>query len=260
MLDVKDFNLGESQSSFDFKNFLLKILKSWYWFVLCLIITFLYAYNVNIRKEKIYGMQSSIVIKDESNPLFTSNTSLVFNWGGVSDKVQTIITTLKSRSHNEVVVDQLEYYVQYLKKGKYFFEDVYGAVPFSFQLNKNKGQLAGIPIKITFVSEKEYEVEVDFENIPSATLFHYSDLSSSQFTTGNQLFKKKLQISQPVNLPFLNGAIHLNEDAFNYVGQEFYLRFDDFNGTVGRYRSLDVTADIKAQSVVVLQLQGTNVN
>jgi len=96
MLDTKDFNFLESQASFDFKGFLLRLVGFWKWFVLSLVITFLIAYNVNIRKEKIYGMQSSIVVKEENNPFFTSNTSLVFNWGGVSDKVQTMITTLKS--------------------------------------------------------------------------------------------------------------------------------------------------------------------
>jgi uncharacterized protein involved in exopolysaccharide biosynthesis len=130
MLDTKDFNFLESQASFDFKGFLLRLVGFWKWFVLSLVITFLIAYNVNIRKEKVYGMQSSIVVKEENNPFFTSNTSLVFNWGGVSDKVQTMITTLKSRSHNEVVVDKLQYYIQYLQKGKYYYEDVYGIAPF----------------------------------------------------------------------------------------------------------------------------------
>jgi hypothetical protein len=61
---------------------------------LSLLITFTIAYQVNVRKEKIYGMDTLISVKEESNPLFTSNTSLVFNWGGTSDQVQTITTTV----------------------------------------------------------------------------------------------------------------------------------------------------------------------
>jgi hypothetical protein len=60
---------------------------------LSLLITFTIAYQVNVR-EKIYGMDTLISVKEESNPLFTSNTSLVFNWGGTSDQVQTITTTV----------------------------------------------------------------------------------------------------------------------------------------------------------------------
>jgi hypothetical protein len=44
--------------------------------LLSLIITFTIAYQVNIRKGK-SSMETLISVKEESNPLFTSNTSLV---------------------------------------------------------------------------------------------------------------------------------------------------------------------------------------
>jgi len=136
MLDIKDFSIFENQVSFDFKGFLIKIASYWKWFVISLIIAFTIAYQVNIRKEKIYQMETLIVVKEESNPLFTSNTSLTFNWGGTSDQVQTISTTLQSRSHNELVVDKLQYYIDYLSQGKYNLVDAYGAVPFYLEINK----------------------------------------------------------------------------------------------------------------------------
>src|SRR3970282_1846038 len=116
MLDIKDFSIFEAQSGFDFKGFLLKIGSYWKWFILSLIITFTIAYQVNIRKEKIYAMETLISVKEENNPLFTSNTSLVFNWGGTSDQVQMICTTLQSRSQSELVVDKLQYYISYLAR------------------------------------------------------------------------------------------------------------------------------------------------
>jgi hypothetical protein len=45
-----------------------------------LLISYTIAYQVNIRKEKIYAMETLISVKEENNPLFTSNTSLTFNW------------------------------------------------------------------------------------------------------------------------------------------------------------------------------------
>ena len=130
MLDTKDFSFFEGKSTFDFKGFLIKIISYWKLFIVSLIIAFTIAYQVNIRKEKIYSMQTTLSIKEESNPFFTSNTSLVFNWGGTSDEVQTVSTTFNSRSHNELVVDKLRFYIQYLKQGKYNITDAYGEVPF----------------------------------------------------------------------------------------------------------------------------------
>src|SRR3970282_516208 len=162
MLDIKDFSIFENQVSFDFKGFLIKIGSYWKWFLLSLLITFTIAYQVNIRKQKIYGMETLIAVKEESNPLFTSNTSLVFNWGGTSDQVQTISTTLQSRSHNELVVDKLQYYIDYLAQGKYNLVDAYGAVPFYVDIDKNKGQIAGNLVGIKFLSENEYEIRIPF--------------------------------------------------------------------------------------------------
>ncbi|WP_445457161.1 polysaccharide biosynthesis tyrosine autokinase [Flavobacterium sp. HNIBRBA15423] len=258
MLDAKDFTFFESQSNFDFKGFFLKVISYWKWFVLSLIIAFLIAYNVNIRKEKVYGMESVIVVKDENNPFFTSNTSLVFNWGGVSDKVQTVITTLRSRSHNELVVDKLEYYIQYQTKGKYFYKDAYGNVPFYIKIDKNKGQLAYVPFKIKFLNATEYELSVDFKEFPSRTLIHYVDNSRSELSLDESVFSKKFKIDEEVNLPFLHFKLHLNSDAKEYVNNEFYIKFEDFNEIVAKYKNIDVTADNKAQSVISLQLVGSN--
>ena len=258
MLDTKDFNFFETQNSFDFKGFLLKIISYWKWFLLSLVIAFTIAYNVNIRKEKVFGMESLIVVEDQNNPLFTSNTSLIFNWGGTSDKVQTIITTLKSRSHNEFVVDKLQYYIQYFKEGKYFYQDAYGETPFVVAIDKTKGQLFGRLIKIKFISPTQYELSVDFEETSTATLMHYADLSVSEYNVREQAFKKVYQINESVALPFLNLKLLLQPDAINYENSEYFIRFDDFNQVVAAYKGIDVSADAKALSVVRLQLEGSN--
>lgn len=258
MLDTKDFNFFEKHNSFDFKGFLFRVIGYLKWFVLSLIITFVYAYNVNIRKESMYGMESLIVVEDQNNPFFTSNTSLVFNWGGTSDKVQTIITSLKSRSHNEIVVDKLQYYIKYLKQGEYFFKDAYGEVPFYVEIDKNKGQLFSRLIKIKFISPTQYQLSVDFGEETSASLIQYSDISIKPVNVSGGEFKKTFKINENVDLPFLKMKLIIKSEAFDFANQEYFIRFDDFNQTVSDYRSIDVIADAKATSVVRLQLEGPN--
>ena len=173
MLDTKDFSFFETQNHFDFKAFFVKILGHWAWFLVSLAIAFTIAYQINVRKQKIYGMSTTIAYKEENNPFFTSNTSLVFNWGGTSDQVQTIITTIKSRSHNEIVVKQLNYYIEYLRQGKYNIEDAYGEVPFYVNSSKNLPQLKGQIINIKFLNQTDYELSINFEN-SKATLYNYA--------------------------------------------------------------------------------------
>ena len=257
MLDIKDFSIFENQVSFDFKGLLIKILSYWKWFLVSLIIALSIAYQVNIRKERIYQMETLISIKEESNPLFTSNTSLTFNWGGVSDQMQTISTTLQSRSHNELVVDQLQFYIDYLEQKKYNLVDAYGAVPFYVAIDKNKGQLAGNLISITFLSETEYQIKIPFEN-SSASLLTYLDntYSSTAVTVGD--FVKKYKVGEQVSLPFLHWKLYIKENFGFYKGKEYFVRFNDFNGTVSRYKGISVDPDEKGASILTLRLQGTN--
>ena len=257
MLDLKDFSIFENQSTFDFKGFLLKIAGYWKWFLISLAICFFIAYQVNIRKEKIYGLETLISVKEESNPLFTSNTSLTFNWGGVSDEVQTITTTLQSRSHNELVVEKLQYYIDYLVQGEYNLIDAYGAVPFELELDKKKGQLIGALISITFVSESVYELKITFEN-SSVPLIHYADASRSITNVVVGEFKKRFKVGQEVVLPFLNWRLNIKDNPGFYKGNEYFVRFNDFDGTVSNYKGIAVRADDKGGSVLTLSMQGTN--
>ena len=225
--------------------------------MISLAICFFIAYQVNIRKEKIYGLETLISVKEESNPLFTSNTSLTFNWGGVSDEVQTITTTLQSRSHNELVVEKLQYYIDYLVQGEYNLIDAYGAVPFELELDKKKGQLTGALISITFVSESVYELKITFEN-SSVPLIHYADASRSITNVAVGEFKKRFKVGQEVVLPFLNWRLNIKDNPGFYKGNEYFVRFNDFDGTVSNYKGIGVRADDKGGSVLTLSMQGTN--
>ncbi|RTY85582.1 polysaccharide biosynthesis tyrosine autokinase [Flavobacterium sp. RSP15] len=257
MLDIKDFSIFENQVSFDFKGFLIKIGSYWKWFLLSLIITFTIAYQVNIRKEKIYGMETLIAIKEESNPLFTSNTSLVFNWGGTSDQVQSISTTLQSRSHNELVVDKLQYYIDYLVQGEYNMVDAYGAVPFYVNIDKSKGQLAGNFIGITFLSENEYEIRIPFGN-QNVSVVTYSNNSYGNTAVEIGDFVKRYKVGESVSLPFLNWKLQIKDNPGFYKGNEYFVRFNDFDGTVAAYKGISVRSDDKGGSIITLGMQGTN--
>ena len=257
MLDIKDFSIFENQVSFDFKGFLIKIGSYWKWFLISLLITFTIAYQVNIRKEKVYAMETVISVKEESNPLFTSNTSLVFNWGGTSDQVQTISTTLQSRSHNELVVDKLQYYIDYLSQGEYNIVDSYGAVPFYVTIDKSKGQLAGMLISITFLSESEYEIKIPFENNSVSTIT-YRDNSYGNTAVAVGDFVKKYKVGEQVTLPFLNWKLQIKSNPGFYKGYEYFVRFNDFDGTVSRYKGINVTSGEKGGSIITLGMQGGN--
>ncbi|UPQ79300.1 polysaccharide biosynthesis tyrosine autokinase [Flavobacterium azooxidireducens] len=259
MLESKDFTLFENQIKFDLKGFIIKTAGYWKWFLVSWIVAFVIAYNVNIRKEKIYELQTTIAVKEERNPFFTTNTSLVFNWGGSSDQVQSLSSTLKSRSHNELVVSKLDFFIDYLKEDKYYLKDMYGLVPFKVVLDKSKPQLLKSLISIKFVSENEYDLSVNFEEDYSETfIYDTNSLSKKGVNTG--VFTKRFKIDQATNLPFLNFQLEKVEYFGNYIGQEFFIKFNTFDATVSKYRNIKTGIDKDASSLINLSLQGTNKN
>ena len=222
-----------------------------------LIITFTIAYQVNIRKEKIYGLETLIVVKDENNQLFSSNTSLVFNWGGTSDKVQTVITTLKSRSHNEIVVRNLQFYINYYKQGEYNLIDAYGETPFKVVIDENKGQLANQLLKIKFLNQNQFELSTTFENA-TADLYHYADNTTSSIRVPIGDFKRVFKINEKVELPFLSFKLTQDLMNLNNLKKEYFVKFSDFNATVANYKAVDVETDIKGGSIIKIAKAGTN--
>ena len=259
MLEVKDFTFFEKQNSFDFKSFLFKTLSYWKWFLLGLLISFAIAHQINIRKQKIYGIETTIAIQEENNPFFTSNTSLVFNWGGTSDKVQMVSTTLKSRSHNEIVVNKLQYYIDYFKQTKYFLQDVYGEVPFKVTLDKKQDQLYNKFIKVKMIASDTYQITIPFESNTAEVINYYSN-RKDLVSVKNKEFKAVYKIGQEVNLPFLHWKLDLaNFDSSNFK-EEVIIRFNSFDNTVSNCMNLNVIINEKSGSILKVDVQGTNKN
>ena len=257
MLDIKDFSFLENQNSFDFKGFLLKTLSYWKWFVLGVALCLFVAHQVNIRKQKIYELETTIAVKEQNNPLFTSNTSLVFNWGGASDQVQSISTTLKSRSHNELVVDKLDFYIDYLEEKEYFTEDVYGYTPFVVKLQKDKNQLYQVPFKVKFLTTSTYQITADFNNLEVPVINYITNQVNTQKVASTH-YEQTFKLGQNINIPFLNATLEFRSIPDTYVGKEYIVQFNSFDNTVSKYRNVRVAIDEKAASILKLSMDGTN--
>ncbi|WP_458627297.1 hypothetical protein [Winogradskyella sp. PC D3.3] len=203
MRDYEDIGEGDSQGvGFDFKGFLFKALNLWKLILLCIGAALLVAYFINVRKESIYRLDSLITIDNEQNPFFTANTSISFNWGGVSGKVGSILTEIKTRTHNELVIDSLEYYKLYLKQGKYHLIDIYKDAPFNVITDKSKPQALNKEIGIKLLDGLSYEIFYEFtENKVLTQVFDSKEKLTTSVSVG--MFSKVFKYGEVVNTPFL---------------------------------------------------------
>lgn len=243
----------------DIKDYIFRILANWKWFVLSIIIALGIAYYYNISAPKLYGLSSTIVVKEKQNPLFSTGTNIAFNWGGVSDKVESIRKALTSRSHNEKVVKRLNFHIDYLKEGRFRKEDVYGKTPFKFILQPNQYQLLNTLIKIDFIEDNTFTISVDFGENTSYNLINYKDETQNSRAVNNPIVTKTYTIDEYINLPFLKAQV-LRIDSINSIkGSSYYVKLNSINQVTGRYQNVRASG-LSGTSLIQLSLTGTNKN
>ncbi|MDZ7614674.1 MAG: polysaccharide biosynthesis tyrosine autokinase [Flavobacteriaceae bacterium] len=251
-----NFNVNEL-NTFDIKEYFFKIIDHWKLFVVTILLGLIIANIVNRRSQKIYKLASVITVKDEQNPLFTSSTNIAFNWGGPSDKVETIITILQSRTHNEKVVEKLNYNIEYLKQGDYRKEDVYGSIPFHIELDTMFYQLQGALIQLDFLEKEQVRVFVDFEE-DEYNLMNYARDKTKPFLPDSKNFDQTFQLGSLVESPIFKFQILKNDDYTDLTGKTYFLRLNNVNGVVNNYSKIDVSSLKKGTSLIQLQLAGPN--
>lgn len=257
---MQELDFSNANSYFDFKSFVFKILAKWYWFVISIGIGLGIAYYISVRKLPVYKISSLITIKDDQNPLFTnSNTSLTFNWGGQSNKMSSTVMTLQTRSHNERVVRYLQYYLKYLKQGKYQLEDAYGQTPFEIDVQADAFQLKGQQIKIQLLDDQRYVVSFTIEEEPKhLTYYNYQteDLQRQEYDPGT--YSDTLNVGEPVATNFFTGKLNLVNDFKGDKTKAYYIQFLDFYSVVKTYKNINVVTSENGGSVITLELIGNN--
>jgi len=249
-----DFN---EFSALDIKALLLKILSYWKWFIASILIAYFVTKYINEYQQRIYTLNSLITVKDEQNPIFSSSTNIAFNWGGPSDKVETIKTILQSRTHNEKVVQEMQYYIDYLQEGKYRMEDIYGKIPFKVTVDTTQFQLINTLIKLEFLSEEKLRLSIDYEDNLNRSLLNYHNSKKQVFTAPKSAYSQEFSVGN-IQTDFLGISVQVFGKP--QLDKAYYLRFKDFNATVGHYRGLQVSTAKKGTSLIELSLEGPNKN
>jgi capsular exopolysaccharide synthesis family protein len=253
----EEFDISEVYTTFDFKGFLFKLLRFWPLFLVSLVISFSIARYINVRKLPVYQMDNLVSIKDDQNPFFTSNTSLTFNWGGTTDKVNTSVITLRSRTHNEKVVERLQFYINYQREGEYQLVDAYKQTPFFVEVDTSNAQILNKQFSVVFKDSVTFTLSAEFSaGGGSLQNYHTKEKSSKYFEAKS--FSKDFRFGDKVRLPFFSGTFVPNPELAVSPGATYYFSFRNFDGVVGKYNGIRVEPLSKGSSVIRLRLVGQN--
>lgn len=241
------------------KDYIFRVVSNWKWFVASIIVAMAIAFYINISTEKNYGLRTTILVQEKQNPLFSNGTNIAFNWGGVSDKVESIRKALITRSHNEKVVKELQFYIEYLKEGKFRHEDVYGKTPFTLVLQPNQYQLLNTHIKIEIIDSESFRLSVDFNGDSAYDLINYKDESIKRLTDFKAPFSQVFLFDEYINLPFLKAQLTKSDKVPIVKNEVFYINLNTINQVTGRYQNVRAVG-LSGTSLVEVSLTGANKN
>jgi hypothetical protein len=136
-IDIEEIPAKEVNDGFSFKNWSLRMLRNWPWFVLslavCLALSYLYLRYAN----PVYHAVASIVVKDEKKGAEVMDNSMMkeIGLGGNSKLVENEIEVLKSYDLMESVVNKLQLFTTVKHIGRIRDVDVFADdLPFQFEI------------------------------------------------------------------------------------------------------------------------------
>ena len=225
-------------SSFNLKNYLLKLIAYWYLFVISIIITFTYSFISNRYSVDTYATHATIILQDD-----LQNTQKVVGGLQLFDSRKNIeneIGVLKSYSLSELALKELDFDFSYFKYEKFRSDiDLYKSTPFIIIPDTIKGFANGIKCSITFLTEDQLKLEIEALNI-----------------------NQKLSFNQHFSSAQLNFKIIKNDkytaDYKTLIGNQYYFYKNNLNSLVNSYSNrLNVDFRSPNSSILWLWITGT---
>jgi hypothetical protein len=152
----------------------------------------------------------------------------------------------------------LQYYMDYLRDGKYQQVNAYKQTPFYVEVDTTKPQMLNKQIKIVFKDSVNFNLSVAFEEAGNINLQNYTNKETSSMFVDAAEFSQNFKIGEPIKLPFFSGTFMPNPAMLSQTGTPYYIVFRNYDGIVKRYLGIRVDPESKGSSVLKMRLTGNN--
>lgn len=225
-----------TEQTFDFRKFLNRILRYWYWIAGCVAIGLVVATYFNKYTNPQYSASATLIINDErkSTAELLINALDRFN---ARKNVENEIAILKSYRMAYKTIAELDFGIFYFSKGKLRNNLLYKNCPFRVIADTLAVNSKGVPVQIKLISEKEYEVVLN----------------------GGANVRKILKYGEYYRNKSLNFTVVLKNPDY-YIPSEdnsYYFVINDINSLATQYSNkIIITTNDKRSTVLKLQTTG----
>jgi capsular exopolysaccharide synthesis family protein len=233
-------SLFDSHEKRETKNFFLKYLKQWPWFVVLSFIGIFFGYLYYKNSPLIFEVNSRILIKSENTSL--SDLLSFDNPINVRDNInlENKIGTLKSYTLFSEAVKNLNWETSWYKKELLYKKELYNITPFELIVPPNANNAKNIFLEIAVLNDKEYRLKVKGE-------------SSSKPVNIENVIK----FGEPFANDFFNFTLNKGQGVTNEV---FYLVFNDIQVLTNSYlEKTEISREDLNSDIISIKIEGENV-
>jgi len=232
--------LIDSHEKRETRNFFLKYLKQWPWFLVLSLIGIVLGYLYFKNLPTIYEVNSRILIKSENTSL--SDLLSFDNPVNVRDNInlENKIGTLKSYTLFSEAVNNLNWETSWYKKEFLYKKDLYKANPFELIVPPNANNVKNIFLEITALNDNQYRLKASGE-------------SSSYSVNIDNVIK----FGEPFANDFFNFTLNKGQSVTNEV---FYLVFNDIQVLTNSYlEKTKISREDLNSDIISIKIEGENV-
>ena len=255
---------GGQNDQIDLRSLFSKLLSKWYLFVICVGITGALAVSYLKTATRIYAIEATMLMKDESGGPSSGKTEFMKGMGffGSNGEIEDQIAVLTSRTNIRTTLKRLDFDISYYETNNFRTTEKYDYPPFYVELDSSSMQVVGMSIYIEpHLNDSgkvdSYRVKAKGENVEMYAL-------RSQEVADEYINKYEIDTVFPVGVPFIGDhlafEIEFPEDRV-YEAEEYFFRINSLSGMVGSWRgNLLVKPLSKESNVIVIASKHSVVN
>ncbi len=236
----------------DIKKIILKLLSKWYYFLICALIVVPLSYSYVKYGQKVYKIQSSLLLKTEMQDGLSSKEFLkgmeLFN---SNNEVEDEIGILKSYTLIEKTVRSLDFGVSYFLKKPLKIIEMYGSPPFIIVPDSSVSQVVNMPIEIFRLSDKRYRIVARNTNAQI-----YDPLTRLMKESSGVDLDLEAEEGKPFQTGHLAFTLFFRQSYDSARDEKYYFVMHDLNSMVEDYQNkLQISPISRESSIVTLSIQ-----
>ncbi|MBN2485053.1 MAG: polysaccharide biosynthesis tyrosine autokinase [Bacteroidales bacterium] len=252
-MDAPNYLL-EEEEGIDLRKWFYRIVDNWVLFVMCLVLSVLFAVVYNIMAVKEYELATRVLIKENTNPLDKAN---LVNVSLYSDpyRLENEIGIINSTSVIKQTLLDLDFFVEYYRKRIPGTEEIYSNSPFVVNFDSIHPQPVNVEFVLEYLADSIIMVSAKGEQ---ATLYNFK---KNQFegVIGSFTVSDTIKLGDTLKNMYMKFTVEsnltVNDDNYRNRAYSFYFRSLPF--LVQKFRSINVEIP-KSSSIMKVSMKHTD--